>query len=83
VREINLIAQDTTDYGQDLGMTNGLAQLLKKLTAAAPQVDWLRVLYAYPGSVTDELIEVMAGEKQVVKYLDMPLQHATPRFCAG
>ena len=78
VREINLIAQDTTDYGQDLGMTNGLAQLLKKLTAAAPQVDWLRVLYAYPGSVTDELIEVMAGEKQVVKYLDMPLQHAHP-----
>jgi ribosomal protein S12 methylthiotransferase len=78
VREINLIAQDTTDYGYDLGLKNGLAHLLKKLTVAVPQVDWLRVLYAYPGSVTDELIEVMAAEKQVVKYLDMPLQHAHP-----
>jgi ribosomal protein S12 methylthiotransferase len=78
VREIILIAQDTTDYGYDLGLKNGLAHLLKKLTAAAPQVDWLRVMYAYPGYVTDELIEVMANHKQVVSYLDMPLQHAHP-----
>lgn len=78
VREINLIAQDTTDYGHDLGLKNGLADLLKKLTASVPQVDWLRVLYAYPGCVTGQLIEVMATEKQVVKYLDMPLQHAHP-----
>jgi ribosomal protein S12 methylthiotransferase len=78
IQEIILIAQDTTDYGYDLGLKNGLAHLLKKLCAAAPQVDWIRVMYAYPGFVTDELIEVMAKEKQVVHYLDMPLQHAHP-----
>ena len=78
IHEINLIAQDTTDYGHDLGLKNGLAYLLKKLTAAVPQVDWIRVMYAYPGFVTDELIEVMATHKQVVHYLDIPLQHAHP-----
>ena len=78
IHEINLIAQDTTDYGYDLGLKNGLAYLLKKLTAAAPQVDWIRVMYAYPGYVTDELIEVIATHKQVVHYLDISLQHAHP-----
>jgi ribosomal protein S12 methylthiotransferase len=78
VREIVLIAQDTTDYGYDLGLKNGLAQLLTKLTKAAPHVDWIRVMYAYPGYVTDELIEVIATHKQVVHYLDIPLQHAHP-----
>ncbi len=78
VYEINLIAQDTTDYGHDLGMKNGLATLLRQLTAAVPEVPWLRVLYAYPGYVTDELIEVMATHEQVLPYLDMPLQHAHP-----
>ena len=78
IHEIILIAQDTTDYGYDLGLKNGLAHLLKKLCAAVPQVDWIRVMYAYPGFVTDELIEVIAKEKQVVHYLDMPLQHAHP-----
>lgn len=77
-REIILIAQDTTDYGHDLGLKNGLAVLLKELTAAAPQVDWFRIMYAYPGYVTDELIELMATNPQVVPYLDMPLQHAHP-----
>lgn len=72
IREIILIAQDTTDYGYDLGLKNGLAHLLKKLTAAVPRVDWIRVMYAYPGFVTDELTEVMAAEKQVVHYLDIP-----------
>ena len=78
IREIILIAQDTTDYGYDLGLKNGLAYLLTEMTTAAPQVDWIRVMYAYPGYVTDELIEVMATHKQVVPYLDMPLQHAHP-----
>ncbi|MDO8750205.1 MAG: 30S ribosomal protein S12 methylthiotransferase RimO [Dehalococcoidia bacterium] len=78
VHEIILIAQDTTDYGYDLGLKNGLAHLLKEMTAAVPQVDWLRVMYAYPGYVTDELIEVIATHKQVVHYLDIPLQHAHP-----
>jgi len=78
IREIILIAQDTTDYGHDLGLKNGLTHLLTEMTAAAPQVDWIRVMYAYPGYVTDELIEVMATHRQVLPYLDMPLQHAHP-----
>jgi len=78
VRELVLIAQDTTDYGHDLGMKNGLAQLLKQLTQTAPEIDWIRVMYAYPGYVTDELIEVMANHDQLLPYLDMPLQHAHP-----
>lgn len=78
VREINLIAQDTTDYGHDLGMKDGLADLLEQMSEAAPAVDWIRILYAYPGYVTDRLIEVMATHSQIVPYLDMPLQHAHP-----
>jgi ribosomal protein S12 methylthiotransferase len=78
VREIILIAQDTTDYGHDLGMKDGLAGLLEGLAAAAPQVDWFRIMYAYPGYVTDHLIEVMASQLKIVPYLDMPLQHAHP-----
>ena len=78
VRELILIAQDTTDYGHDLGMKDGLAQLLEGLVAAAPQVDWIRIMYAYPGYVTDRLIDVMASHPQILPYLDMPLQHAHP-----
>jgi ribosomal protein S12 methylthiotransferase len=78
VREIILIAQDTTDYGHDLGLKDGLAHLLENLIAAAPRVDWFRILYAYPGYVTDRLIEVMACNNRIVPYLDMPLQHAHP-----
>jgi ribosomal protein S12 methylthiotransferase len=78
VQEINLIAQDTTDYGHDLGMRDGLAQLLEGLVQAAPHIAWFRILYAYPGYVTDRLIEVMAARPQIVPYLDMPLQHAHP-----
>ena len=76
VREINLIAQDTTDYGHDLGIKNGLAVLLNELTQKVPDVDWLRILYAYPGYITDELIEVMAINDQILPYIDIPLQHA-------
>jgi ribosomal protein S12 methylthiotransferase len=78
VREIVLIAQDTTDYGHDLGVKDGLALLLEKLLEAAPAVDWFRIMYAYPGYVTDRLIEVMAANPRIVPYLDMPLQHAHP-----
>jgi ribosomal protein S12 methylthiotransferase len=74
-----LIAQDTTDYGHDLSMKDGLAQLLQELVAAVPDVNWLRILYAYPGYVTDQLIEVMAENTQILPYLDMPLQHAHPQ----
>lgn len=79
VRELILIAQDTTDYGHDLGMKDGLAILLEQLTDAVPDVDWIRIMYAYPGYVTDRLIEVMATREQVLPYLDMPLQHAHPK----
>jgi len=79
VRELILIAQDTTDYGHDLGMKDGLAILLEQLTTSVPDMDWIRVMYAYPGYVTDRLIDVMASSKQVLPYLDMPLQHAHPK----
>jgi ribosomal protein S12 methylthiotransferase len=79
VRELILIAQDTTDYGHDLGIKDGLAVLLEQLTDSVPDMDWIRVMYAYPGYVTDRLIEVMATRKQVLPYLDMPLQHAHPK----
>lgn len=75
VREAILIAQDTTDYGHDLGMKNGLSKLLEQIVDAAHGLDWIRVMYAYPGYVTDELIETMARHEQIVPYLDIPLQH--------
>ena len=78
VREINLIAQDTTDYGYDRGEKDGLASLLEELCAAVPQVSWLRILYAYPGFITDRLIDVIAEHEQVLPYIDIPLQHADP-----
>ena len=79
VRELILIAQDTTDYGHDLGIKDGLAVLLEQITDSVPDMDWIRVMYAYPGYVTDRLIEVMATRKQILPYLDMPLQHAHPK----
>ncbi|MDI6769784.1 MAG: 30S ribosomal protein S12 methylthiotransferase RimO [Anaerolineales bacterium] len=89
VRELILIAQDTTDYGHDLGLKDGLATLLTRLVDEVAQtsprrggseagLDWIRILYAYPGYVTDRLIEVMATHPQILPYLDMPLQHAHP-----
>jgi ribosomal protein S12 methylthiotransferase len=89
VHEIILIAQDTTDYGHELGMKDGLATLLERLADEVAQpsplpggnegrLDWIRVMYAYPGYVTDRLIEVMATRPHVLPYLDMPLQHAHP-----
>ncbi len=76
VRELIIISQDSTDYGHDLGLKNGLSQLLESIVAAAPAIDWLRIMYAYPGYVTDELIETMARHRQILPYLDIPLQHA-------
>jgi ribosomal protein S12 methylthiotransferase len=78
MHEINLIAQDTTDYGYDLGMKDGLARLIEQLTKTVPEIDWIRIMYAYPGYVTDRLIEVMASNAQILHYLDIPLQHAHP-----
>jgi ribosomal protein S12 methylthiotransferase len=78
VRELILIAQDTTDWGHDLGLRDGFATLLERLATAVPDIDWIRVMYAYPGYVTDRMIEVMASHKQIAHYLDMPLQHGHP-----
>jgi ribosomal protein S12 methylthiotransferase len=60
-------------------MKEGLATLLEQLTDAVPDMDWIRIMYAFPGYVTDRMIEVMATRKQVLPYLDMPLQHANPK----
>jgi ribosomal protein S12 methylthiotransferase len=110
VRELILIAQDTTDYGHDLGLKDGMADLLDRMVEALDRdgrddplerlqddsagdvpagdvpterlytggVEWIRLMYAYPGYVTDRLIEAMARHRQVVPYLDMPLQHGHP-----
>jgi ribosomal protein S12 methylthiotransferase len=76
VRELTLIGQDTTCYGEDLGMKDGLAQLLDAL-AGIPDLKWLRFLYAYPNKVTGRLLETIARHDNICKYLDMPLQHAS------
>ena len=75
VKEIILIAQDTSDYGSDVGMKEGMAQLLDGIVEAAPDIPWIRVMYAYPGYVTPRLIETMARHPQILHYLDIPLQH--------
>ncbi len=75
VKELILIAQDTTDYGYDLGLKDGLAHLLDAIVEAAPDIPWIRVMYAYPGYVTPRLMDTMARHRQVLPYLDIPLQH--------
>lgn len=77
-QEIILIAQDTTDYGHDLGMEEGLSQLLEQLVAEVHEVPWIRLMYAYPGRITERLIATMARHPQVLPYIDLPLQHAHP-----
>jgi len=77
-REINLVAQDLTKYGDDLADPPTLAGLLRRV-ARVPGLEWVRLHYAYPTAVTDELIEVIASEPKVVKYLDVPMQHIDDR----
>jgi ribosomal protein S12 methylthiotransferase len=77
VREITLIGQDTTCYGEDLGLKDGLATLLDEL-ARIPNLRWLRFLYAYPNRITGKLLESIAKHDNICKYLDVPLQHASP-----
>jgi ribosomal protein S12 methylthiotransferase len=76
VREITLIGQDTTCYGEDLGLKDGLAALLDHL-ARIPGLVWLRFLYAYPNRITGKLLETIARHGNICKYLDVPLQHAS------
>jgi len=77
-QELVLICQDTTSYGRDLGMADGLPLLLKALLTALPDLRWLRLMYAYPGRISEELVEVMASDPRVCHYLDLPLQHGHP-----
>ncbi len=79
VREINLISQDTINYGVDLGLRQGLAQLLRELVKV-PDLRWIRPFYLYPQQVTDELLDLYAGEEKITKYIDMPLQHINDRM---
>jgi ribosomal protein S12 methylthiotransferase len=77
VREINLIGQDTTCYGEDFGLKDGLAELLGRLAQIeTPHEKWVRFLYAYPNKVTQRLLDTIAEHPALVKYIDMPLQHA-------
>ena len=78
VKEIILIAQDTTSYGRDLGMQDGLVGLLGELVKAVPQFPWLRIMYTYPGMISDDLINLMAQDNNILPYMDIPLQHAHP-----
>jgi ribosomal protein S12 methylthiotransferase len=76
VREITLIGQDTTCYGEDLGLKDGLALLLEKL-AAVPDLRWIRFLYAYPNKITGRLLETIAAHEKICSIIDVPLQHAS------
>jgi ribosomal protein S12 methylthiotransferase len=76
VREIVLVAQDSTRYGLDHGVRDGLAYLLRRL-GRIDGLRWIRVMYAYPSTLTDPILDAMASEDKVVKYVDIPLQHAS------
>lgn len=78
MQEINLIAQDVTDYAEDLGIQDGLPDLLEALLPAIPKVPWVRLLYTFPGYISERLIDLMASSRQLLPYLDIPLQHADP-----
>jgi len=73
--ELNLIGQDTTSYGSDINDAAGLSGLLRTLNKEMKDVNWLRLMYAYPSCFTDEMIKTIADSDRVVKYIDMPLQH--------
>jgi ribosomal protein S12 methylthiotransferase len=80
VREINLIGQDTTCFGEDVGLGDGLARLLARLAEIeTPREKWIRFLYAYPNKVTQRLLDTMAAHPSLAPYIDMPLQHASAR----
>jgi ribosomal protein S12 methylthiotransferase len=80
-RELTLIGQDTTSYGEDLGLRDGLALLLEKL-ATVENLLWVRFLYAYPNRVTQKLLDTLAAHPRLARYVDMPLQHASRNILA-
>jgi ribosomal protein S12 methylthiotransferase len=80
-REVTLIGQDTTSYGEDLGLRDGLALLLERL-AGVESLQWVRSLYCYPNRVTPRLLDTLAAHPRLAKYMDMPLQHASRNVLA-
>jgi ribosomal protein S12 methylthiotransferase len=81
VREISLIGQDTTFYGEDLGIRDGLATLLERL-AQIEDLNWVRFLYCYPNRITPKLLDTIAAHPRLAKYIDVPLQHASRNVLA-
>jgi ribosomal protein S12 methylthiotransferase len=79
VKELNLISQDTINYGVDLGLRHGLVSLLRELVKVK-DLRWIRPFYLYPQQVTDDLLDLYAGEEKITKYIDMPLQHINDRM---
>jgi ribosomal protein S12 methylthiotransferase len=79
VKEVNLISQDTVNYGVDLGVRHGLVTLLRELVKVK-DLHWIRPFYLYPQQVSDELLDLYAGEEKITKYIDMPLQHINDRM---
>ncbi len=75
VKEINIVGQDITAYGLDIYRKKSLARLLQEIVKAADNIRWIRLLYAFPAHMDEELIDVMANEKKICRYIDMPLQH--------
>ncbi len=78
VKELILVAQDSSRYGEDLGKSDALAHLLRELSHM-DGIEWVRVMYTYPTHISDAFLEVLATEPKAVKYLDMPLQHASQK----
>ncbi len=79
VKEINLISQDTVNYGVDIGLRHGLVSLLRELVKVK-DIRWIRPFYLYPQQVTDDLLDLYVGEEKITKYIDMPLQHINDRM---
>ena len=80
VREAILIAQDSTEYGTDRGISQGLAHLLTRIHEETPTLDWIRVLYLYPSMVSTTLLDVYAAHTRICPYFDMPMQHVSDRL---
>ncbi len=78
VKELVLVAQNSTAYGHDWGEKDALAMLLDRLAEHVPEIAWVRLMYAFPDHITPKLIETMARNEKVLKYIDLPLQHADP-----
>ncbi len=75
IKEVNIIGQDITAYGMDVYKEKSLVRLLRALCEGTSHIEWFRLLYAFPAHVTDELIDVIAQEPRICKYIDIPLQH--------